>query len=152
MDKYDKEILSVLLENGKIQLSELSKKTNLSVSSCQRRVKNLEESGVIESSQAVVNPSLSAWVSRHWYSSPCRKLPVKKSQNLKKPWKKFPASSKLHGSSASRIYVLLVATPDLTAYQEAYDTQLSSLPNIKKVETTLLMKEIIPHRIILLPE
>jgi len=37
----------------------------------------------------------------------------------------------------------------LTAYQEAYDTQLSSLPNIKKVETTLLMKEIIPHRIIL---
>ena len=34
MDKYDKEILSVLLENGKIQLSELSKKTNLSVSSC----------------------------------------------------------------------------------------------------------------------
>ena len=39
MDKYDKEILSVLLENGKIQLSELSKKTNLSVSSCQRRVK-----------------------------------------------------------------------------------------------------------------
>ena len=46
-------------------------------------------------------------------------------------------------------YVLLVATPDLTAYQEAYDTQLSSLPNIKKVETTLLMKEIIPHRIIL---
>lgn len=58
MDKYDKEILSVLLENGKIQLSELSKKTNLSVSSCQRRVKNLEESGVIESYQAVVNPKL----------------------------------------------------------------------------------------------
>ena len=58
MDKYDKEILSVLLENGKIQLSELSKKTNLSVSPCQRRVKNLEESGVIESYQAVVNPKL----------------------------------------------------------------------------------------------
>ncbi|MFR8254657.1 MAG: winged helix-turn-helix transcriptional regulator [Parasutterella sp.] len=34
------------------------KKTNLSVSSCQRRVKNLEESGVIESYQAVVNPKL----------------------------------------------------------------------------------------------
>ena len=101
MDKYDKEILSVLLENGKIQLSELSKKTNLSVSSCQRRVKNLEESGVIESYQAVVNPKL-VGMGFQALVSPCRKLPVKKSQNLKKPWKKFPASSKRIGSSANR--------------------------------------------------
>ncbi|WP_289185919.1 winged helix-turn-helix transcriptional regulator [uncultured Parasutterella sp.] len=47
MDKFDREILSILVENGKIQLSELSKMTDLSVSSCQRRIKNLEETGII---------------------------------------------------------------------------------------------------------
>ncbi|WP_290144501.1 winged helix-turn-helix transcriptional regulator, partial [uncultured Parasutterella sp.] len=55
MDKFDREILSILVENGKIQLSELSKMTDLSVSSCQRRIKNLEETGIISKYQAVVN-------------------------------------------------------------------------------------------------
>lgn len=102
MDKYDKEILSVLLENGKIQLSELSKKTNLSVSSCQRRVKNLEESGVIESYQAVVNPKLVGMGFQALVFITLSQGAGEKPQNLKKPWKKFPASSKRIGSSANR--------------------------------------------------
>ena len=141
MDKYDKEILSVLLENGKIQLSELSKKTNLSVSSCQRRVKNLEESGVIESYQAVVNPKL--------VGITLSQAAGEKITEFEKALEKISCIIEAHRIFGEQDYVLLVATPDLTAYQEAYDTQLSSLPNIKKVETTLLMKEIIPHRIIL---
>lgn len=96
MDKYDKEILSVLLENGKIQLSELSKKTNLSVSSCQRRVKNLEESGVIESYQAVVNPKLVGMGFQALVFITLSQAAGEKSQNLKKLWKRF-----LHHRSAS---------------------------------------------------
>ena len=144
MDKYDKEILSVLLENGKIQLSELSKKTNLSVSSCQRRVKNLEESGVIESYQAVVNPKLVGMGFQALSQAAGEKI-----TEFEKALEKISCIIEAHRIFGEQDYVLLVATPDLTAYQEAYDTQLSSLPNIKKVETTLLMKEIIPHRIIL---
>ena len=68
---------------------------------------------------------------------------------IEKALEKIPCIIEAHRIFGEQDYVLLVATPDLTAYQEAYDTQLSSLPNIKKVETTLLMKEIIPHRIIL---
>ena len=36
MDKYDKEILSVLLENGKIQLSELSNSVIFSPAACDK--------------------------------------------------------------------------------------------------------------------
>ena len=68
---------------------------------------------------------------------------------FEKALEKISCIIEAHRIFGEQDYVLLVATPDLTAYQEAYDTQLSSLPNIKKVETTLLMKEIIPHRIIL---
>ena len=68
---------------------------------------------------------------------------------FEKALEKIPCIIEAHRIFGEQDYVLLVATPDLTAYQEAYDTQLSLLPNIKKVETTLLMKEIIPHRIIL---
>ena len=141
MDKYDKEILSVLLENGKIQLSELSKKTNLSVSSCQRRVKNLEESGV--------NPKLVGMGFQALVFITLSQAAGEKITEFEKALEKISCIIEAHRIFGEQDYVLLVATPDLTAYQEAYDTQLSSLPNIKKVETTLLMKEIIPHRIIL---
>ena len=141
MDKYDKEILSVLLENGKIQLSELSKKTNLSVSSCQRRVKNLEE--------AVVNPKLVGMGFQALVFITLSQAAGEKITEFEKALEKISCIIEAHRIFGEQDYVLLVATPDLTAYQEAYDTQLSSLPNIKKVETTLLMKEIIPHRIIL---
>ncbi len=149
MDKYDKEILSVLLENGKIQLSELSKKTNLSVSSCQRRVKNLEESGVIESYQAVVNPKLVGMGFQALVFITLSQAAGEKITEFEKALEKISCIIEAHRIFGEQDYVLLVATPDLTAYQEAYDTQLSSLPNIKKGETTLLIKETIPHRIIL---
>lgn len=148
MDKYDKEILSVLLENGKIQLSELSKKTNLSVSSCQRRVRILRNR-VIESYQAVVNPKLVGMGFQALVFITLSQAAGEKITEFEKALEKISCIIEAHRIFGEQDYVLLVATPDLTAYQEAYDTQLSSLPNIKKVETTLLMKEIIPHRIIL---
>lgn len=146
MDKFDKEILSVLLKNGKIQLSELSKLTNLSVSSCQRRIKNLEETGVIEGYQAVVNPKLVGMGFQALVFITLAQTGGEKIAEFEEALEKVPCIVEAHRIFGEQDYVLLVATPDLTAYQEAYDTQLSVLPSIKKVETTLLMKEIIPHR------
>lgn len=149
MDKFDKEILSVLLENGKIQLSELSKKTNLSVSSCQRRIKNLEESGIIKGYQAVIDPKQVGKSFQALVFITLSQAGGEKISEFEAALSKIPCIVEAQRIFGEQDYVLLVATSDLTAYQEAYDTQLSTLPSIKKIETTLLMKEIIPHRMIL---
>ena len=47
LDKIDKHILQVLQRDGKIQNIELAKEVGLSPSPCLRRVRLLEESGVI---------------------------------------------------------------------------------------------------------
>jgi Lrp/AsnC family leucine-responsive transcriptional regulator len=48
MDKLDKRILQELQNNGAITNLELSEKIGLSASPCARRVKQLEESGIIK--------------------------------------------------------------------------------------------------------
>jgi len=56
MDKVDLKILKILQENSKITNLELSKKIGLSPAPTLERVKKLENSKIIESYHAVVNP------------------------------------------------------------------------------------------------
>ena len=57
LDGIDRRILRVLQENGRIQNVELAEKVGLSPSPCLRRVKMLEESGVIERYVALLDAS-----------------------------------------------------------------------------------------------
>ena len=56
MDQTDKRILQVLQVDGKLQNNELAQRIGLSASPCLRRVKQLEEDGIIRSYVALVDP------------------------------------------------------------------------------------------------
>lgn len=56
LDAIDLKILNLLQENGRISNLELAEKVFLSPSSCLRRVRILEESGMIDRYSAVLNP------------------------------------------------------------------------------------------------
>ncbi len=56
LDKIDLKILKILQENSKITNLDLSKKIGLSPAPTLERVKKLEQSGIVESYHAMVNP------------------------------------------------------------------------------------------------
>ncbi len=56
LDAIDRAILSELQVNGRVSNLELAQRVHLSPSACLRRVKQLEEGGVIASYVALVNP------------------------------------------------------------------------------------------------
>lgn len=56
MDQIDKKILNALQQNGKLQNNELAQLVGLSASPCLRRVKQLEDDGVIDRYVALLNP------------------------------------------------------------------------------------------------
>ena len=55
LDETDKRILSILANDGRINNLALAEAINLSPTPCARRVKRLEEAGIIEGSRAIVN-------------------------------------------------------------------------------------------------
>ena len=56
MDRIDLNILNELQQNARITNQELSERVNLSPTPCLRRVKMLEDAGVIKGYTAVVDP------------------------------------------------------------------------------------------------
>jgi Lrp/AsnC family transcriptional regulator, leucine-responsive regulatory protein len=56
LDRIDKSIIFELQKNGRIQNNDLAKEIGLSPSSCLRRVKLLEEAGVIQKYTTIVDP------------------------------------------------------------------------------------------------
>mgnify|MGYP001759725678 CR=1 FL=1 len=57
MDQTDKRILQVLQTDGKLQNNELAQRIGLSASPCLRRVRQLEEDGIIRAYVALVDPA-----------------------------------------------------------------------------------------------
>ncbi|MCG7657263.1 Lrp/AsnC family transcriptional regulator [Wielerella bovis] len=57
LDKTDLKILQVLQENGRLSNVELSERVALSPSPCLRRLKQLEDSGVIRQYAALLSPT-----------------------------------------------------------------------------------------------
>ena len=55
MDRYDRAILEVIQNDGRISNQELADKVGLSPSPCLRRVRALEESGIITGYRAIVD-------------------------------------------------------------------------------------------------
>ena len=55
LDRYDRQILEVLQQDGRISNQELADRISLSPSSCLRRVRTLEESGLITGYRALLD-------------------------------------------------------------------------------------------------
>ncbi len=56
LDRIDKKILNSLQQNGRITNQQLAQEVNLSNAPCWRRLRKLEESGVIDRYVAILNP------------------------------------------------------------------------------------------------
>ena len=56
LDRTDRKILSILQKNGKIGTQELAQQVGMSASPCWRRVKKLEDAGVISHYAALLEP------------------------------------------------------------------------------------------------
>ena len=57
LDRIDKRLLELLQQDGKLSNQELAERVNLSPSPCLRRVRRLEEAGVIRQYVALLEPS-----------------------------------------------------------------------------------------------
>jgi Lrp/AsnC family transcriptional regulator, leucine-responsive regulatory protein len=56
LDKTDRKILGILQTDGRLSNQEVAERINLSPSPCLRRIRNLEESGVIRQYVALLDP------------------------------------------------------------------------------------------------
>lgn len=142
LDEIDRRILRTLQREGRIQNIELAEKVGLSPSPCLRRVKILEESGVIERYVALLNASkigsgLTVFV-RIWLKS----QDADTVDNFTREIRNLPQVVECHLMAGDCDFLLRVVAADLDAYREFQVHYLTRISGVQSVKTEIPMQKI----------
>lgn len=145
-EPIDIRILNSLQSDGRLTNQALSQAVGLSTSPCWRRVRQLEESGVIQSYTAVLDRrkiglGVLAFV-RVKIDSHSEAEAEEFSGHVMK-LKEVVACYSIAGDSD---FLLQVVSPDLETYADFAMTVVRRLPRIKEMQTTFVLKEIKPFK------
>ncbi|XVV39167.1 Lrp/AsnC family transcriptional regulator [Streptomyces sp. CA-100214] len=140
MDDMDRAILAVLERNGRISNNELAAEVGLSPSPCLRRVRNLEESGVIRGYRAVVDPVAVGRGLRVFAGVRLVRHTRAEVVAFEQGVMEVAGVTACHHITGSFDYLIQVEVADLPAYEEFHATQLAALPGVATVNSFVIMK------------
>ena len=142
MDDFDRKILRILEQNGRITNSELSQRVGLSKTPCQIRVKNMVERGVIKGFRAILNNQA---LERNHIAF----TEVKLNDTRDAALKSFNAAvleiseiEQCHMIAGQFDYLLKVRTKNISDYRAALGEKISSLPCVANTSTHVVMESV----------
>ena len=144
LDRTDRRILDQLQKNGSISNLELADKVGLSPSPCSRRVKQLQESGIIDRSVTLLNPAKLNLKTTAYIQISMDKHTPERFENFEAHVSQYPEvieCSLITGHSAD--YQLKVMVPDMEYYQEFLLGKLLRIEGVSGVHSSFIMKKII---------
>jgi Lrp/AsnC family transcriptional regulator len=127
MDKLDKKILEQLQKNGGLTAAELADRIGLSKAPCWRRIKRLEEAGIIKQTVALLdarslNLGTTVFVtlktgnhSEAWF------------EKFVKAVRDIPEVTEIHRMSGDVDYLMRIVVPDIDAYDVVYKRLIASV-------------------------
>lgn len=142
LDEIDRKILRILTAEGRISVTELSQRVNLSKTPCQARVKRLERSGFILGYAAVVDPrrlGLPHVAFVEVRLSETRKAAL---EAFNAAVRKLPEVEEAHMIASNFDYLLKVRTRDIAAYREVLGERISALPYVASTSTHVSMEAV----------
>lgn len=149
LDRIDRHILSILQEHGELSNNELADRVGLSPSPCLRRVRLMEEAGIILRRITLLDAkklglSLTAMVQigmdRH---TPDR------FEAFEKEISSYPEVQTCYlitGQDAD--YLLQVIVPDMDAYQSLLLDRITRIPGVTGVHSSFVMRKIVDRQVL----
>ncbi|TPH08813.1 Lrp/AsnC family transcriptional regulator [Haemophilus haemolyticus] len=141
-DNIDTRILKALQRNGRLQNNELANEIGLSNSACLRRVNQLEESGVIDSYVALLNPKkVNCNLIVYALGSFFEEDPELKERFIFEV-KLIPQIIECHFMAGSFDFLLKLNVSDLDQFNYIKNTYLNSRLGIKTLKSEVTLKTV----------
>lgn len=139
LDKIDWHILRILQEEGRITNVDLSRRVGISAPPCLRRMRALEEAGIIRGYRALLNEQtlgyeVTVFAMVHLASQAEADL-VAFEQRVRA----WPFVRECHMLSGEADFILKCVAPDLATFQ-AFVSELTAAPNVRNVKTSLTLR------------
>ncbi|QJE02415.1 Lrp/AsnC family transcriptional regulator [Massilia forsythiae] len=142
LDRVDLRIVEELQGNARLSSTELAERVSLSTSPCWRRVKRLEEEGVIRAYQARIDPSKLGYQVTAFVHISLDKKDTRNLQEFERAIQAIPQVLSCHRISGRYDYQLMALAEDLHAYGAFAETFINALPCVKEVYTSFVMREV----------
>ena len=143
LDAIDRRILAALQRDSRIPNNELAALVGLSPSPCLRRVKILEESGVIDRYVALINQAALNLKMTIFVRVTLEKKDQETLDNFMSEIRSMREVLECHLLSGSYDYLLRVVAEDIDDYQRFQAGRLTKIRGIQNVETEVSLKQVV---------
>lgn len=137
LDKIDQKILQLLQSDASLSAAEIAQQVNLSQPPCWRRIKRLEDEGIIQHRTAVLNPA-KLGLNLVIYAE------VKLIANgellaFEEAVQDIPEITECYIMLGDVDFLLRIVTTDIAGYERLYRDQLSKIPGVQAFNTNVAM-------------
>ena len=140
--RVDHKILMHLQANGRMSLAELADKVGLSPSPCLRRVRMLEDAGVISRYVAVLDQRAVGLPVSVFVSIKLERQKQEALDRFAKAIARWPEVLECYLMTGPRDYWLRVVVPDLAAYERFVKQKLTRLEGIASIESSFALEQV----------
>jgi Lrp/AsnC family transcriptional regulator, leucine-responsive regulatory protein len=149
LDKIDRQILALLRENARMSNLELAESVNLSPTPCARRVKQLEDAGIITGYSVTTDPRKLGYQLSVYIAISMDKHTAERFSNFEKKLREFPevvSCSIVTGRSED--YLIKALVKDMAHYEEFLLHRLNRIEGIAQVHTSFELRQVFEKSII----
>ena len=140
-DVIDRKILAILQGDGRISLSDLSEKVNLSPSPCLRRIRRLERTGIIARYVAVLDQAKVGLPVSVFVSIKLESQRVEALERFKRAIEKWPEVLECYLMTGPRDYLLRIVVADLGAYEQFLKQKLTRIDGIASIDSSFALEQ-----------
>ncbi len=142
LNSTDRAILHELQLNGKLSNVNLSERVNLSESACLRRVKMLEEAGVIERYAMIVNQEAVGVPGNVFVEISLSRQQQEDLNAFEKSVLEVPEMMECYLMTGEFDYLLRVVVADASDYERIHHHSLTSLPGVARVRSSFTLRTV----------
>jgi len=146
VDAVDRKILAELQQDGRLTVTELAERVQLSVSPCHRRVRALERSGAIAGYRAYLDAKALGLTFEALVFVTMTAADRTTLDAFERAVADIPHILEAQRLFGDPDYLLRVIARDLPAFQRLYDDRLATLPGVQRLSSTLVMKTVTENR------
>ncbi len=142
LEKRDYQILEMLQQDCRLPNAELAQKAGMSPSSCWRRIRALEQSGIITRYGAIVDPAGMGYGFHAIVHVQLTRHNPDRISDFIAAVRACPEVQECYATTGQSDYHLRVLCADMAAYNRFLDEFLFRQPGVQSVQTNVVLQEI----------
>ena len=142
LDRYDRAILQALQQDGRISNVQLAARVSLSESACLRRVRALEQDGLIERYVALLNQKKAGVGGTVFVHIALRREEQSELAAFEEAVQAIPEIMECYLMTGEFDYLLRVVVSDMADFERLHNEALTRLPGVARVNSSIAIRTV----------